>query len=298
MVAQGRVDPHRSAIVKRLSIAHLTFLALASSLAAGPFATAGAQTAAAEADFKRICAACHTVGGGVRIGPDLLGVTDRHSDDWLLRFIISSQAMVKSGDPAAVALFDKYKVVMPDAPYTEAEIGGIIELLKSGWTSEAAIAAAPAGAPPSEAEIRTGAELFQGVTRLSNGGPACSSCHHVSNTAVIGGGVLAKSLTQAFGRLGGPGIQAILQAPPFPVMQQAYKDRPLSKDEIAALVGYLRNANSHPTSYNQPREDGIKLLLGGLGGLCLLLGLYSFTWRRRKRGPVNQRVFARQVRSR
>lgn len=280
----------------RLSLVHRTLIALVATSALLPIEAAIGQSATAETNFTRICGACHTVGGGKLIGPDLGGVTDRRTEQWLHRFIKSSQGVVKSGDSTAVALFDQYKFVMPDAPYSDAEIDGIVALLKSGWTT-ATVAAATDAAPTAD-QIRTGGELFQGGLRLANGGPACSSCHHVSNEELIGGGVLAKSLTQVFGRLGGPGIRAILSAPPFPVMEEAYRLRPLTGDEIAALGGFLRSANEHPSTYNQPREDVIKLLLGGLGGLGVLLGLYAITWRRRKKYPVNRTVFDRQLRSR
>ncbi|MEP7381132.1 MAG: cytochrome c [Gemmatimonadota bacterium] len=290
----------------RLFVVHRTLLALAlvAPSAAWSTVSANAQGATAETNFTRICGACHTVGGGKLIGPDLRGVTDRRTVQWLHGFIKSSQTVVKSGDSTAVALFDEFKVVMPDAPYSDADITGIIALLKSGWTTAVAAAGAVAAgavaadAAPTADQVRTGSQLFEGARRLANGGPACSSCHHVSNEAVIGGGVLAKSLTQVFDRLGAQGIRAILNAPPFPVMEEAYKRRPLTSEEIVALGGYLRSANEHPLSYSQPREDGIKLLVGGLGGLCVLLGLYAITWRRRKQYPVNRTVFDRQMRSR
>ncbi|MBK6486825.1 MAG: c-type cytochrome [Gemmatimonadetes bacterium] len=286
----------------RLFVVHRTLLALVAASALWPTEVAIAQSATAETNFTRNCGACHTVGGGRLVGPDLGGVTDRRSDQWLQRFIKSSQTVVKSGDSTAVALFDEFKLVMPDAPYSDAEIQGIVGLLKSGWTTAAGpiadSAAVSVDAAPTADQVRVGNELFQGKRRLANGGPSCSSCHHVSNEALIGGGVLAASLTQVFDRLGGPGIRAILSAPPFPVMEQAYKLRPLTADEIAALGGYLQAANEHPPTYSQPREDGIKLLLGGLGGLGVLLGLYAITWRRRKKYPVNRTVFDRQVRSR
>ncbi|MBM3435704.1 MAG: cytochrome c, partial [Bacteroidetes bacterium] len=50
------------------------------------------------------CTACHTIGKGKLIGPDLKGVNDRHNEAWLLSFIRSSQTMIKNGDPVAVKL--------------------------------------------------------------------------------------------------------------------------------------------------------------------------------------------------
>jgi len=39
----------------------------------------------------QVCSACHTIGKGKLIGPDLQGVTDRLDRDWLKSFILNSQ---------------------------------------------------------------------------------------------------------------------------------------------------------------------------------------------------------------
>ena len=44
-------------------------------------------------------------------------------------------------------------------------------------------------------------------------------------------------------------------------------------------------------------EGRRKLVIGGVAMFLVLMGLYSFTWRRRKSGPVNQAIFDRQVKS-
>lgn len=285
--------------MKRLFFALGTQVAVAALWVISQSAAAGAQGSSGEANFNRLCAACHTIGGGKRLGPDLLGIGQRRSEEWLLKWIASSQSMIRGGDPTAVALYDEFnKMPMPDCALPPDGIKGILAFIasKSGGQAAAAAPAAPAQAATSE-EVRIGRELFQGGTTLSNGGPACSACHYVTPDAVVGGGVLAKELTTASSRLGAQGVSAILSAPPFPVMQQAYQGRPLSEGEIAALVGYLQNVSERPQTFDQPREDGIKLLVGGLAGLGALMPLYSYVWRLRKKDPVNRKVFDRQVRS-
>ena len=64
--------------------------------------------------FNQRCAACHNIGGGRLVGPDLAGVSSRRSKNWLNTFIKSSMSMVKSGDETAVALFEEFnKMPMP-----------------------------------------------------------------------------------------------------------------------------------------------------------------------------------------
>jgi hypothetical protein len=186
----------------------------------------------------------------------------------------------------------EYQVPMPNIGTTDAEAETLIAFLGG----------AQASAPPAvveqatEEQIVLGQNLFQGTMRLTNGGPTCNSCHEVTNDAVIGGGILARELTTVFSRLGGPGVRAILGSPPFPVMQRAYQDTPLTDEEVAALVGFLERADAEQ-ALHQPRDYGIKLFGAGVVGVIILLGLYSLMWRGRSRGSVNQAIYDRQISS-
>jgi len=246
--------------------------------------------------FQSGCNACHTIGGGRLVGPDLLGVSERRSEEWLVKFVQHSQAMVEAGDPIAVEVFEEHnKVAMPDQALTKAEILAVIEYAKTPHVAPGQ-PVAPAPVELTEEDILLGQNLFEGRVRLSNGGPACNSCHDVTNDAVIGGGILAKELTTVFSRLGGPGVRAILGSPPFPVMQEAYEDDPLTESEVKALVGFLEKADNEK-SLQQPRDYGVGLFASGVVGSGILLGFYSLLWRRRKRKSVNQSIYDRQVKS-
>ncbi len=82
--------------------------------------------------FLSRCAACHNI-NRVLTGPALAGVDQRHTLDWIINFVHSSQSVIKGGDPAASALFEKFnKVVMPDhADLTTDNIKSIVEYIKS-----------------------------------------------------------------------------------------------------------------------------------------------------------------------
>jgi protein SCO1/2 len=67
-----------------------------------------------EYTFRNHCAACHTIGRGEHLGPDLLGVAATRNRDWLTRFIVDPDKVRADGDPIALALRAKYKqMVMP-----------------------------------------------------------------------------------------------------------------------------------------------------------------------------------------
>ncbi len=260
-------------------------------LAAAPIRLT-AQEASGEALFQQKCAACHLTSSDRLVGPGLAGVTTRRDRAWLKRFIMQPDQMLASGDSIANALLLEYQVPMPNLGITDAEAEALIVFLGG----------AQASAPPAvveqatEEQIVLGQDLFQGTKRLTNGGPTCNSCHDVTNDAVIGGGILARELTTVFSRLGGPGVRAILGSPPFPVMQRAYQDTPLTDEEVAALVGFLERADAEQ-ALHQPRDYGIKLFGAGVVGVIILLGLYSLMWRGRSRGSVNQDIYDRQISS-
>jgi mono/diheme cytochrome c family protein len=250
--------------------------------------------------FQSMCSACHTVGGGQLVGPDLEGVSERRSEEWIIGFVQRSQELVRAGDPNAVALFEEYnRIPMPDQPLSDDEVRSVIEYITATGSSGAESVEGPVPSPmpvATEEQILLGQALFQGKTRFANGGPTCNSCHEVTHDAVIGGGVLARDLTTVFSRLGGPGVRAILANPPFPVMQRAYEDTPLTDGEVAAVGGFLQRADEEQ-AIHQPRDYGPKLFGAGVAGTVLLLGLYSLLWRGRLKGSVNQSIYDRQVKS-
>jgi protein SCO1/2 len=81
--------------------------------------------------FTTHCAACHTIGHGEKIGPDLLGVTNVRDHSWLERFISTPDRVIAEKDPIAVALYKKYNGVnMPNLRITDVELHNLIDFLE------------------------------------------------------------------------------------------------------------------------------------------------------------------------
>lgn len=282
---------------------HIPDFRLLITIAAMVLATSSWAQTTGEQLFQSTCAACHTLGGGRLVGPDLAGVTERRSQTWLSSFIQSSQSLVKSGDADAVAIFEQFSsMVMPDFPLTEAQITQLLAYLGSTASNADAVADASNPEEPAVTEplsmqhVLRGQELFQGTTRFVNSGPSCNACHDVKHDAVIGGGILAAELTTVFSRMGGSGVGAILGQAPFPVMQAAYKKNALTDDEITYLVAFLQDADEHHL-LQQPRDYGMGLFVSGAVGAGAVYLLFAFIWRGRKRGTVYQEIYARQIKS-
>lgn len=290
--------------------ATLLFSAVAlSSLAAPPPARAFQEPATQAAEqgretFETLCTACHTIGQGTRLGPDLEGVTQRRDEEWLIDFVQRSQDLIASGDPVATELFQEFdQLVMPDQPLTDGQVRDVLAYIRQTSSSAPArSSSSDPGAPaPSEEftedQIRRGRALFQGTARFSGGGPACNSCHDVAHASVVGGGSLAVDLTDAYTRLGGAaGIRAMAANPPFPVMARAYEGRPLTDGEIQAVTGFLRRADEDPAASRPGRYASI-LLAAGFGGTGLFLAASALFWRGRRKESVNEAIYRRQTKS-
>lgn len=85
-----------------------------------------------QALFKKICAPCHTIGVGDRVGPDLRGVTARRDRAWLSSYIGNPGKMRTQNDAAALALAAKYDGVrMPPLGISENDIADLIAYLEA-----------------------------------------------------------------------------------------------------------------------------------------------------------------------
>jgi protein SCO1/2 len=81
--------------------------------------------------FQSKCSACHSVGQGDKVGPDLAGVTARRSRAWLTRYIQEPDELLAKGDPIAKALFHKFQQVrMPNLKLGSSDVADIVVFLE------------------------------------------------------------------------------------------------------------------------------------------------------------------------
>jgi mono/diheme cytochrome c family protein len=88
--------------------------------------------------FSQRCVSCHTVGAGVKIGPDLKGVTERREEAWLTTQILAP-SQHDENDPISVANREQYGLQMPDLTLTEQQVGDVIAYLKTATTAPTVI---------------------------------------------------------------------------------------------------------------------------------------------------------------
>jgi protein SCO1/2 len=106
--------------------------------------------------FGRDCIACHTIGHGDKIGPDLLGVTHVRDRKWLARIIQAPDQLLNEKDPIATTLLKKYNNVrMPNIGVSDLEMHfllGYIEAQTAARDKEASAGAHEGVAKPGYAE--------------------------------------------------------------------------------------------------------------------------------------------------
>jgi nitrite reductase (NO-forming) len=103
------------------------------------------DTVAGKLAFESKCLACHSLGQGKKLGPDLAGVTKRRGDEWLTKWLRAPEKMLDT-DADAKELRKQYSIPMPNQNLSDAEIRQYIKYFH--WVDAqpaGAVAAMPAG---------------------------------------------------------------------------------------------------------------------------------------------------------
>jgi protein SCO1/2 len=118
--------------------------------------------------FRNHCSACHTIGGGDAIGPDLEGVTAAREPQWLRRFIATPEKMLDEHDPIATTLLARFKQVrMPNLYLSDVDAALLVDYLARANGDRVAtaptapmrsMAGMPDGAPHAAASPRASAQ--------------------------------------------------------------------------------------------------------------------------------------------
>jgi len=262
-----------------------------------------------EALFKQTCSACHTIGKGKLVGPDLKGVNTKRSEAWIISFVKNAQTFGEK-DADAKAMIAEYGYPMPSQTISDADIKAIISHIEANSPTEAAettteavpveeVKQDPALDPAnaSQEDILAGIMLFSGEHRLENGGPSCITCHNVQHGDLIAGGLLAKDLTKVYERLGAAGINGMLSAPPFPAMAASYKDSPLTEKEIFQLSAFFNDAAVNTVYQPQRTYNDNLLLYGGGVAFIIIASIILLMFIERKRKCVKEDIYKRQIKA-
>ena len=255
----------------------LALIALASTVQAQEAATF----------FKQNCQSCHTIGGGRLTGPDLRNVLERKERAWLVRFVTDPSAMLASGDPYARKLLEEARnVPMPNiAGMSKQRAEALLDLIEAESKLEKSQFAGVqlSDRPLTAEDVASGRALFRGTQPLTNGGPACISCHTVGGVGGLGGGRLGPDLTKVFEKYETrKKLGAWLSSPATQTMLPTFREHPMEPDEILALIAYLQETAKTQEADDSP--SALIFVLLGLGGAAGVLVVFGGVWRERFRG--------------
>jgi len=241
--------------------------------------------------FVGKCQSCHTVGGGKTVGPDLKGLQDRlknglkGTDDpkeWFVKFVRDPKGM----KDAYIREVRKKNHGDPDSTQMAVSVVDVDDTsLKALW--DFIIKGGPGlkyevvEIDGSEENVAYGKKLFTGQKKLAAGGPACIACHTVGNLEGLGGGTIAKDLTDAHMRLGdndevqgNQAIYGLLQNPAFPLMAEVFENKPLTDAERNALTAYLaESAKGEPAGSSR-----FFILVYALVGAAVAVLMLDLAW--------------------
>lgn len=191
--------------------------------------------------FDKQCASCHTIGGGDSGGPDLKGVVDQRPVEWLVKVIVEPDKLMAAKDPVQAELVKKYGFEMPVLGISRDDALKIIAWLKGGTTAPGA-QPSPDAAKPVETVVTPelaaqGKALFTGRKPFAKGGAPCAACHQFHGA----GGNLAVDLTDLYEGMGEQGMRGVLKSLKFPIMNSIYANRPLTEDEISAIIAFAKD---------------------------------------------------------
>lgn len=79
---------------------------------------------------RRGCVACHKIGEGRLVGPDLAGVTDRRSFTWIYSMMTNPDSMLQS-DSTAQRLLGEHFTPMPNQKVQPEEARALYEYLRA-----------------------------------------------------------------------------------------------------------------------------------------------------------------------
>ncbi len=130
-------------------------------------------------------------------------------------------------------------------------------------------------------DVENGRKLFMGYVHLEHEGPPCMGCHSVGDNGLLGGGAMGPDLTNVSTRRNDAEILGILSntgTDISPVMQPIYVTDPLTAEEQADLLAFMKS------SIGQPESDKELLVLGiSIVGFFGAVGALGFVYRNRLR---------------
>ena len=140
------------------------------------------------------------------------------------------------------------------------------------------------------ANVENGRKLFMGYAHFEHEGPPCMGCHSVGENGLLGGGALGPNLTNISAERSDEEIIGVLSntgSVISPVMRPIYETDPLTAQEQADLLAFMKASVGEPETDRELLVFGISII--GTIGVAIVFGfIYRNRLRSVRRALVNK----------
>ncbi|MCG8468355.1 MAG: c-type cytochrome, partial [Gemmatimonadetes bacterium] len=184
--------------------------------------------------FERYCIQCHTIGEGVRVGPDLLNMSERFTREWLIRWVDDPLGMAEN-DSIGQRIFAEWNN-LPMAPsfLDEPDIVRVLDYIDEVSAGNIAVATDDEGPVElTEAQFARGQQIFF---------DRCAGCHGTLRVGATGPNIEPERTTQ----IGTSALKATLRHG-LPGGMPAWGDAGLmTEEEIDIMARYVQLPPPNP----------------------------------------------------
>jgi cbb3-type cytochrome oxidase cytochrome c subunit len=80
--------------------------------------------------LAKACYTCHSMGGGRRAAPDLIGIMDRRDHTWLRGWLLNTDSMITNEDPQVKAMLEEWNgVKMPQIALNDNDVTALFHYM-------------------------------------------------------------------------------------------------------------------------------------------------------------------------
>jgi mono/diheme cytochrome c family protein len=220
--------------------------------------------------FENRCKICHELSTQAKVGPGLLGVTERRSREWLIQFIQNPQTLWDAGDKVALDLLKEYKGVKMTAntDLDTVKIGSIIDYIAAYDPNAGKKKVDLAATEYSHTDIQRGERLFRGLIPFQDSKIKCSSCHNVNTIDSLNWAPSVYDIALSL-QADNKDLFKLLNKPSSTAMKGAHMNSKYTEEEVFYLKAYFHEVSEK--GLEQSKRFPMKLMIFlGLGFLMTL----------------------------
>ncbi len=191
--------------------------------------------------FDRVCFACHSIGEGPRVGPDLKDVQTRREREWLVRWMQDPVGMGQTDSIGQAILAEWNNVPMAPPNLDDQEINDVLDYIAAVSTGEITVAVEESGPVElTDEDFARGQQIFF---------DRCAGCHGTLRAGATGPNIQPERTAQ----IGTAALKAIMTSGTPGGMPPWGELGVLTEEEIDIMARYVQLPPPNPPQ--KPLEE-------------------------------------------